>query len=226
MPAKRIHNLDSFYALINNHIEAVYSFTRVKYIQSIIKMCRLKPHSMVLGLTIKERNKKLDMVKWWIDEFGNSLKIVKNKRIKIVLDDEELDGRDVGCTDLYHCLPLDKIAKMSKLVYLLAGVDMNSKHHAILAFLGLDNYLRVYSLNDGQWKQISPLQLNMKTLKQIVKYSDIKYYKDLTNKDIVVTPCIKQESWLSYWPAHEDFLQVIKNYDHITNILKLKEKNG
>lgn len=224
MSTKRIYNLDSFYVIINDHIETVYSFTAIKNIQSIIKMCRLKPKDMILGKNAKERSKKLKLVKWWIDEFGNSFKIIKNKRIKIIFNDTELINKKIRCTDLYYCLPIDKIVKISKLLYLVIGKDAENNQCVIIGFLGLDNYLRVYNLTDGRWKQISPLQLSMKILKQIIKNNDIKYYKICDVGGKVMSNLKDQKSWFSHLPPRNDFLEEIKEYKFILDILK-KENN-
>ena len=39
-----IFNIEKFYLKINKHIKLVQSFTEINEMESIIKMCRLKPY--------------------------------------------------------------------------------------------------------------------------------------------------------------------------------------
>lgn len=216
----KISSLEVFYTKIERHIKLLAAYMKNERLETIIKMCRLKPYELVYGR--KSKWLKTKLYNHWIDEFGNSLKISKNKRLKII-DDPELKDKKVVCTDLYDCLPLDKIGKMSKLLYLLIGKDSNSKDHAIICFTGLDNYFRTYSLNNGEWEQIPPIKLGIRFLDDVVKDLDIRYYKELRNSRQIIVKCKNQKSWISYWPPHRDFLEAIKEYECVSDVLKLKE---
>jgi len=176
-------------------------------------MCRLKPFGDL----------SLSLEKKWFDEHGNTLNIVKNKRLKIIEGDTLIDKSSLICTDLYDGLSIQKIAKVSKLVYILVGKDEDfQEDHIIIAFLGIDNYLRVFYIYDGQLATCSPLNLGMKVLKSIVEDRDIKYYLELNNKDSVLFPCASQKSWLSFWPLPDRFARTISKESelcsHLLNI--------
>src|SRR6185295_2676581 len=106
-------NIERLYAKIRQHILLAQSYTEIGELAFIIKSCRLKPHSHIF----EGKNNKLTLHRWWFDEFGNSLKIVKNKRIKLIYNDLSLSRDRVVCTDLYRGLSIDRIAKTSKLIH-------------------------------------------------------------------------------------------------------------
>jgi len=192
-------SIDNLYNKIRQKILLAESYTEYTDLSFIIKASRLKPSDNNLTLERK-----------WIDEYGNSLNIVKNKKIKIIKNDLSIDNTQLICTDLYDGLPIYKIGKVSKLVYLLTGKDEDfQEEHLIIAFLGIDNFLRVYYIYDGQMTMTSPLSLGMKVLKSIAENRDIKYFTELNNKELVLFPCINQKSWISFYPASNNFLETI-----------------
>src|SRR5574337_600451 len=210
-------NLDVLYVKLDKHIKLSQSYTEIKELSFIIKSCRLKPYLYIKG----QERQKLTLQRWWFDEFGNSLKIIKNKRIKITYNDLSLDRSKIACTDLYYGLSLDKISKMSKLLYLCCAQDENIGHiYYFLAFLGIDNYLRCYLLFDGKCQAVSPLLLGIKNLKLIANNCDIKYFKKIENKENMPIPCLFSEAWLSFLPAGANFLALLKNqYENIYSII-------
>jgi len=210
----QVLNLDNFYSIIGDQINLVGSYTQKKYMPTIIRMCRLKPYNTLYGSEKEKRDyKKLKLHKRWVDEFGNSIKIIKNKRTKIIIKDPDLQNKNIPFTDLYGCLPLDKSILMAKLLYL----DVE-KTKIDIVLVGLDNYLRCYRMLNEEWKQISPLELGLKTLITITENLDIKYYRKIRNKAVDI--------WIGKWPPHKDFLETIKQNDYVSEILKLtKEKN-
>lgn len=197
-------SLEWLHAKLERHIRLTESYSEIKGLDFIIKVCRLKPHSYMF----QERNNKLVLHRWWVDEFGNSLKITKNKRIKITYNDLNLDRKKLVCTDLYYGLSLDRIAKMSKLVHIIAGVDDDLYEKCLLiSFLGIDNHLRSYLYLHGDWQQVSPLLLGMKQLTFI--YNNLgKTAKNFKLKELPI-PCITGEGWLSCLPVDDDFLQML-----------------
>lgn len=206
-------NLENYYSKINKKILLAEAYTEQPTLGFIIKMCRLKP---------AEYSTKLCLERKWIDEYGNSLNILKNKKIRIVENDLTIDKNNLVCTDLYSELPLSKISKVSKLVYVLSGKDEDfQEDYLIISFLGIDNYLRTYYLYNGQFELCSPLNLGTKVLKFIVENKDIKYFIESNNKDFVLFPCLGQKSWLSFWPASKQFTEIInKNcelFSHLIN---------
>lgn len=196
-------SIDSFYSQIDRHILLVQSYTEISELFFIIKACRLKPYPYVF----EEKSYKLILYRQWFDEFGNSFNIDRNKRVKIIYNDLSLPRKNIVCTDLYHGLSLDRIAKISKLCYLSFGKDEDWQQDcALITFLGLDNYLRSFMYLHGEWQQVSPLNLGMKHLKILSKNKDIKYFLKLDIKENSAIPCITSEQWLSFLPPHKEFL--------------------
>jgi hypothetical protein len=218
----RSPSLERLYAQINKIILLAQSYTEVDDLAFIIRACRLKPYSYVF----EERDNKITLHRWWFDEFGNSLKIVKNKRIKLVYNDLSLDRDKIVCTDLYHGFSMERLAKTSKLLHLCAGKDEDSLENCFfVTFLGIDNYLRSYMFLEDQWQQVSPLLLGMKQLKTIAKNRDIKYFREFSIKENLPLPCAHMKEWVTFMPASKDFLQLIrKEYDDTFSFLnKTKE---
>jgi len=195
-------SLDTLYYQLNKHMLLAQSYTEINELFFIIKSCRLKPYSYVF----EDRSPKLILHRWWFDEFGNSFKITTNKRIKIIYNDLALDKDSIICTDLYYGFSIEKVAKISKLGYFCWGKDEDfQKDCMMVAFLGIDNYLRTYLYTCGEWQQVSPLLLGLKNLKLIGKNKDIKYFQKLPIKENVPIPCNSAEAWLSFLPPHQDF---------------------
>lgn len=199
-------SLDTLYSKLDRHILLAQSYTEIQDLFFIIKACRLKPHDYVFG----ERRDNLILYKWWFDEFGNSLIISGTKRVKIVQNDLNLPRKNIVSTDLYYGLSLDKVAKISKLCYLSYGKDDDSQQDCIfITFLGIDNYLRSFMYLYGEWQQVSPLLLGLKHLRILSKNRDIKYFLKIDIQENSAIPCITSEQWLSFMPAHNEFLSLL-----------------
>jgi hypothetical protein len=209
-------SLDALYIQLNKHILLAQSYSEIPELFFIIKGCRLKPYEVIF-----EGSKKLVLHRWWIDEFGNSLKITKNKKIEIKYGDLSFDRERIICTDLYYGLSLDKITKMSKLVYICAGADEDIHQESyFLTFLGIDNYLRSYMYLYEEWQIVSPLLLGTKNLRLLGRNSDIKYFKHFSNSKTLPIHCVSSESYLSSLPISTEFRSVIaKKYDKLLEIL-------
>src|SRR5258708_32317777 len=193
MKSSSIHVL---YARLNKHILLVKSYTEIQELFFIIKSCRLKPYDYVFN----EKTGKTILYRWWFDEFVNSLKL-KNKKISIVYNDLALDRRKIICTDLYYNLSLDRIIKMSKLMYLCAGRDEDLNQESFfITLLGLDNYLRSYMYLYGEWQQVSSLLLGIKNLQLLARHTDIQYFRNFSNRKNWPTPCYKAQEYVSCLP--------------------------
>lgn len=214
----RSPSLEFFYAKIEKLLDLTQSYTENEHLSFILKACRLKPYDYIFT----ERNPKLVLHRWWFDEFGNSLDIIKNKRIRITYGDLRLDTSKIVCTDLYRGLSLDRVAKMSKLAYLCAGKDEDLYEDCyLLTFLGVDNYFRTYLYWYGEWQTVSPLMMGMKHLKLLISNADIKYYRQLTNSEKLPIPCTSGQTWLTYMPPSKDFLTVVsKQYEKLLPIFQ------
>jgi hypothetical protein len=202
-------NLEHVHAKLYKQILLTESYTECKGLEFIIKSCRLKPLQYI-------ENKKPNIILYrkWIDEFGNTLNIVKNKRINIKYNDLSIKRKSLSCTDLYYGLSIDKIAKISKLVYICAGTEEDFYQPCyMITFLGLDNYLRTYMYLYDEWEQISPLCLGLKNLKLIASKRDIKYFLHFNKIKDMPIPCIKADQWLSLLPVSNSLLNVL-NKDH------------
>ncbi len=214
----RSPSIEWLHAKIDKRIKLVASYVEMPELEFIIKSCRLKPYDYMFS----ERDNKITLHEWWFDEFGNSLKIAKGKKINLVLGDLRLDRKKITCTDLYYGLSIDRIVKMSKLVYVITGKDEDLYQEcSLLTFVGIDNHLRSYLFWDGNWRQVPPLILGMKNLKLIANHQDIKYYLPTANKENSALPCISSRAWLSYLPASTAFLSEISQQSELlTGILK------
>jgi hypothetical protein len=214
-------SLDNFYAKIDRLVRLAQSYTESDGLAFIIKACRLKPYQYVT----EDKSEKLVLHRWWFDEYGNSLRIVKNKRIKITYNDLDVDRKAIVCTDLYHGLSIERVARISKLVYLYVGKEEDLYNDcAIITFLGLDNYFRSYVYLYDEWCPISSLVLGMKTLKLLAKHLDIKYFINLGNKEKLLIPCISGEAWISYLPPSKEFTSLVgAHIESIVPLLNTKE---
>jgi hypothetical protein len=199
-------SLESFYKINHKRLLLAQSYSEVKDLEFIIRSCRLKPHAGVLS----EKSNKLTLDKWWFDEFGNSLKIIKKQHTNIIYNDLSLDRQKIVCTDPYGNLPMNDVAKISKLAYVCVGKDEDeNEDFAIINFLGIDNYFRAYMLMYREWQKISPLVLGMKVLKDISKNLDIKNFIRFLGKNTSV-PCVSGQAWLMFLPASKDFLRLME----------------
>lgn len=197
------HSLEYWHNHLNKNIKLASAYTEVKELEFIIKFCRLIPKDF----SLLKKDKQIKLHRWWVDEFGNSLKIIKNKRIKIIYND--LSVTDNVNTDLYYGLSMDKIYKISKLVFIYCGKDDMDQYYIYVSFLGIDNYLRTFVYEDNQFKLTSALFLGLKNLKFIGKHLDIKYYLNLKNKENIIYPCVLGEGWLSLCPVSDDLKTII-----------------
>lgn len=198
-------NIESLYASLNKQIRLAQSYMEIDTLGFLIKACRLKPHDYLLN-----KSENIILYKHWIDEFGNSLKFVKNRKTTIVLGDVSIKA-PVVCTDLYYGLSIFKISKMSKLVFVSSGKDEDTQEDCcMITFLGLDNYLRSYLYIYDEWRQVSPLMLGISNLIAIAKNSDLQYFRKLTKKENCAVPCSSSQTWLSFMPAGKDFTELVR----------------
>lgn len=214
----RSPSIEWLHAKLDKRIRLAQSYTEIPELAFIIEACRLKPYDYIF----EDRNNKITLYRWWFDEFGNSLELVKGKKIKITTNDLRLDRKSLVCTDLYYGLSLDKAIKMSKLIHLIVGKDEDLYQDcALLTLLGIDNHLRTYLFWYGEWQQISPLLIGMKNLSLIGSHADIKYYQSVVNKENSALPCASSRAWLSCLPASASFVsEVGKQSEELANLLK------
>lgn len=217
----KVYNTDRLHLKINKNILLAESYTEIKELSFIIKSCRLKPYDYLF------KNKKGNFIlhNHWVDEFGNSLFIYNNKKIIFTFNDLSIDRNKITCTDLYYGLTISKILKISKLLFIYYGKDEDlNNEFAILAFLGIDNYLRCFMHLYDKWEQISPLYLGINNLKKIYSNLDIRYFLNIKNIKNSLTPCMNGQTWVSCLPMSSDFVSILNKE---TNIIlpKLLERN-
>lgn len=199
--------IDLFYNELEKHVLLVEAYTEIKDLALTIKACRLKPY----GYFFEQKTAKIILYKWWFDEFNNSLKI-NNKNINIVYNDLSLNSENIICTDLYAGLSVEKVAKLSKLVYIACGKDEDlQQDYCHMTFLGIDNYFRSYTYIYGEWQKVSPLVLGIDKLINIIKHNDINYFKKLMPQENKIHPCPTVEEWLSSTTMISGFLDTINN---------------
>ena len=210
-------SLDALYIQLNKHMLLAQSYSEIPELFFIIKGCRLKPYEYIF-----EGNRKLVLHRWWFDEFGNSLKITKNKKIEIKYNDLSLDREGIVCTDLYYGLSLDKIAKISKVAYICYGPDEDLHQDSFfLTFLGIDNYLRSYMYLYGEWQTVSPLLLGAKHLRMLGRNTDLMHFRHFHNSKTLPIPCLSSESWITSMPPSAELCSVLaKKCDKLLPILK------
>jgi len=218
----RSPSIERLYSTLNRHIKLVESYTEIEGLAFIIKACRLKPYDYVFG----NRDNKLILHRRWFDEFGNSL-IINEKKVKIIYNDLKLDRDLIVCTDLYYGLSLENIAKISKLVYLVAGKDEDLLQECyLLTFLGIDDHLRSYLYWYGSWQQVSPLIMGMKSLTLLLDHKDTKYFHQIGNKENSAIPCVQGKSWISFMKPSPGFLDIIRGqYNLLLPILGTNENS-
>jgi hypothetical protein len=209
------YSLNSFYDKINKNILLVESYSEQTGLAWIIKASRLKPEKL--------EPTGIKLYKKWIDEFHNSLSIIKDKKIKIVIGD--LSVPECITTDLYYGLSVDKISKISKLLYICYGKDDDEYNKMYyLAFLGLDNYLRCFMHLGDSWQRVSPVMLGTSHLKNICQNLDARYFKEFSNKEKMTFPCISGQAWLTCLPASAVFYRMMeKEHDALVPFFNYKK---
>lgn len=198
-------NIDQFYDRYRGYINVASSYMEEKRVPFILKACRLRPYDSLLApLPITPH-----LERRWVDEFGNSFYIGKNKRLKIIYGDLKIDRTKIQTTDLYANVSLRDLYRISKFLYICLGTykapdETGNNEIFILSFLGRDNYFRTRVLVNGiEDKTISTLYLGYQLLKMIATYTDIRYYHKLTTKSILPSyPLVNVRQWVSFLPAH------------------------
>lgn len=213
------YNLEEFYSKFRRHISLASSYTEIRELEFIIKTCRLKPYNI-----IENKDNKLVLHRWWFDEFGNSFKIVKNNRLKIIFNDLSLDRNKIICSDLYYGLSVSKVIKMSKLGFFFFGKEEDlGTDCSFIALLGIDGYLRCFMYLYDTVQSVSPLYMGLNNLKFIYKNLDIKYFLNIKNIKDIPVPCTSYQAWLSYIPMSDDFDKIINLQNN--SIIQLIKEN-
>lgn len=206
----RKFTLEEFYDHHKGYIEVTAGYLKDRSFPFIIKACRLRPKTSMTSTLPKSPV----LERWWVDEFGNILRIKKNQTIKIYYNDLTIDRSRIHCTDLYHSVSLKDLFIISKLLYCCKGIDdTTGKEVYILTFLGKDNYFRTRVWRDGQWdREVSTLYLGIYVLRMIAENLTIRYFVEPPSVRIVPNyPLQDVRHWITYLPAHSQFRSKIKS---------------
>ena len=205
-----VKTLANIYLGMERHIKLAGSYTHQrKRLPLVLRACRLKPYDWLFG----KWKDKLVLHRHWVDEYGNSLRLVGSRMIKIIPYDLELDSTKITGTDLYEYLPAPKLLKISKNVFILAGKEEDQySDHFIVAFYGIDGFLRVRSYLHNQWNICPPVLLGMKALYSIIDYINEEGCKEISSQETVLFPCTKQQTWISDCKFGEEFVATMKQY--------------
>jgi hypothetical protein len=202
-----MHNLDleNLYSKIKGHIDLVGAHIEDPILIKIIKSCRLKPYSIFnkgFRFDTKYENH-------WVDEFGNSLKLI-NKQIKILLNDTEIINKTNISTDLFFGNSIAMTIKNSKFAFIMQG-EYLGKDIYFVALYGQDEYFRCF-IHSKKWYRISPLLLGTNSLHEIYKYIDsvrvneiskdrLDFVIPLDVKRCITTPIPTKQSIVQYFDS-------------------------
>lgn len=192
--------VEEFYQKIKTELNLVKGYLEDNEIIDIIIQCRLKPYNH----NFSGRKKISKFKTHWIDEFGNSLYLIK-KRIKIIENDLNIDKNKIKYSDLYYGLDIGNIIKISKIMYLIDGIDEDDDRIYIITLLGIDNYLRTFVCQNNQWIRLSPLCLGIDNLRKIIKNEDIKSWKRIKSREDIIIPCKCKDEWIICLPVNNKF---------------------
>lgn len=207
-------SLEHLYGKIDKSILLTGAYTEIPELPFIIQSCRLKPYDLIF----KRKHYRTVLYRWWFDEYGNSLRLV-NKDLEITYGDLSLQRSKILNTDLYYGLSMEKIRKISQMVFFSVGKDEDQYQDCgLISYLGLDKYWRSYLYWFGEWQHVSPLLMGMNNLKWAANNQTI--LTPIDNKNTVL-PCVAGETWLCSLPADLDFLENIKKrHEWIMPLLK------
>lgn len=199
----KILSLNNFYDKIDKSVKLVESYTEIENLAWLIRACRLKPYDLFHNSSKYD----LQLYRHWFDEFGNSFKLVKGKKIKIILNDLTISNKHT--TDFYYGLSINKVIKMSEVAHFLCAKDEFGEHIIFVTFLGLDGFLRSYCFYSN-WFRVSPLILGFNRLHTFTKFLDIKYFLKITKKEKLEPPCVTGTEWITCLPMPERFMAEVK----------------
>ena len=211
-------NIDLYLNKLEKNILLVEKFTELRELYTVIKFCRLKPLEF-----LETNNYKIKLFNTWVDEFGNSICIRKNKKIETTLNNISA-FKYKKTTDLYYGISLEKINKISKNSLIIKYIDEDDNENFLLSFLCIDNYIRSYHIDGEICEQISPLYAGINNLRKFAKNLHIQSHKKMIIKGFKI-PCKRVSGWISSVPFEDSFIKELeKNCIILANILK--ENNG
>ncbi len=203
-------SIDSFYRQHESYLAVTAGYMDEPTYPFMLRACRLRP----LASHTDTLPKLATLQRHWVDEFGNSLYLGKNKRSRVHFGDLSLDRSRIRCTDLFASLSIQDLWSISRLLYCCIGVDdCTDEEVFILSFLGKDNYLRTRVYQNGSWDlNVSPLMLNQYVLRMICENHTIKHFLELSAKRYIpYYPMKSVRHWVTAVPAHHKFRQMLRS---------------
>ena len=181
----------------------------------LIKSCRLKPYNYYFN----NSKNKIVLHRKWFDEYGNSF-FLNLKDVEILFGDVQMIGKNQALSDIYEGLGILQVKKISKLCCLLELTILENKV-IYVSFLGIDDYLRTFVINESVEK-ISSLYLGSSIIEQIYSNLDLKYFKTMKiKKSMLPMHASSARGWISFMPMHSDFKKIINdNFEQISSIFK------
>jgi hypothetical protein len=220
--------IDKFYDRHRGYVNVTAGYLSEKRIPFILKSCRLRPYaSLSAPLPTTPQ-----LERWWVDEFGNSFMVGKNKRVSLRYGDLKIERSKLQTTDLYANVSIRDLYTISRFLYICvaefdvvrdalvqtipspvtSGNGQGNNLIYILSFLGRDNFFRTRLLYRDQEDKISTLYLGYKLLKMIATYTDIRYYHKLTARSILPNlPLVNVRQWVSFLPSHTKLASEIES---------------
>src|SRR4051812_26435886 len=111
--------IEKFYEKYRGYVDVTAGYLDDRRIPFILKACRLRPQlSTEHNLPTTPR-----LERWWIDEFRNTLRIGKNKRIRLIFNDLRVNKDRVRCTDIFANVSIQDLYTISKLLYVCKAQD-------------------------------------------------------------------------------------------------------
>jgi hypothetical protein len=183
-----------------------------------IPACRLRP----IEFYTKEWNWNLNFYRWWVDEWGNSLKVLGARELRIVPYDTELRKVRLTSSDLYEQLSAAQLLRISRKLLILTGKeeDLQTDHY-LLVFYGLDGYLRAHSYLHGEWQIVPPLLLGKPIWQKIFEGLE-QEDQEMQYGEMVLFPCTQQKVWLISCPLNKEIRTVIGQNKMLVSYLDIE----
>lgn len=219
-------DIDSFYLKYSGYLDVVAGFVEDRRLPFIIRACRLRPYSSLR----KSLSKTTAFVDLWVDEYGNSIRILESKKYKTVLNDLSIARKKLECTDLYANVNIKDLVKISRLLYIGCWeddtYDNTNKDVYFLSFLGHDNYLRTRVFIDGNWAICSALYLGIGILKKIADNLETVGFEIIEDLKAIPRVALNRSSdrnqFITIWPPPAKLTEMFKDkHPFIFNQLKM-----
>lgn len=171
-------DLEKFYSKSKETLKVIAAFMGSGILSKLIIACRLKPIT-IFSKTFKDGRLEY----WWVDEFGNSLKL-NNREYSVIINDKNISYNTKISTDLFCCNSLIDIMEKSK------SLLISDKH---LLFYGHDEYFRCFDLSGNK---ISPLEIGIDNLFMFLNNIYAKYKKFDNGNEVYSLPNIEMGNML------------------------------